>query len=174
MMEKIIKEEIIDVHGTIKLTVGDPMYLDAITDGTDKGCEKELIFDGSISGALLGKLRIREIHCAENALEWDVIDVSVLQAGQPIILETYLSDQYYNGTIVKNIDLGCDTACFEIHTKFGSDKFDTGADGYYGHFYKYKQYFGMELKLDFDGGLYDFEEVKQRMLNLFPERKKVN
>ena len=91
-MEKIIKEEIIDVHGTTKLTVGDPMYLDAITDGTDKGCEKELIFDGSISGAPLGKLRIREIHCAENALEWDVIDVSVFQAGQPIILETYLSD----------------------------------------------------------------------------------
>lgn len=173
-METILKEEIIDVCGTTKLIVGDPMYLDAITDGTDKGCEKELIFDGSISGAPLGKLRIREIHCAENALEWDVIDVSVFQAGKPIILETYLSDQYYNGTIVKNIDLGCDTACFEIHTKFGSDKFDTGADGYYGHFCKYKQYFGMELKLDFDGGLYDFEEVKQRMLNLFPERKKVN
>lgn len=173
-MEKILKEEIIDVRGTTKLTVGDPMYLDAITDGTDKCCEKELIFDGSISGAPLGKLRIREIHCAENALEWDVIDVSVFQAGKPIILETYLSDQYYNGTIVKNIDLGCDTACFEIHTKFGSDKFDTGADGYYGHFCKYKQYFGMELKLDFDGGLYDFEEVKQRMLNLFPERKMAN
>lgn len=173
-MEKILKEEIIDVRGTTKLIVGDPMYLDAITDGTDKGCEKELIFDGSISGAPLGKLRIREIHCAENALEWDVIDVSVFQAGKPIILETYLSDQYYNGTIVKNIDLGCDTACFEIHTKFGSDKFDTGADGYYGHFCKYKQYFGIELKLDFDGGLYDFEEVKQRMLNLFPERKMAN
>lgn len=170
-MEKILKEEIIDVRGTTKLTVGDPMYLDAIADGTDRGCEKKLVFDGSISGAPLGKLRIRKIHCTENELEWDIIDVSVFQAGQPIILETYLSDQYYNGTIVKNIDLGCDTACFEIHTKFGSDKFDTGADGYYGHFCKYKQYFGMELKLDFDGGLYDFEEVKQRMLSLFPERR---
>ena len=100
------------------------------------------------------------------------MDVSVFQAGQLFMLETYLSEKYYNGTIIKDIDLGCDTACFEICTKFGSDKFDTGADGYYGHLYKYKQHFGMELKLDFDGGLYDFEEVKQRMLELFPERKR--
>lgn len=173
-MEKIIKEEIIDVHGTTKLTVGDPMYLDAIADGTDKGCEKELIFDGFISGAPLGKLRIREIHCVENGLEWDVVDVSIFQAGQPFMFNVYLDEKYYNGTIVKDIDLGCDTACFEIHTKFDSDKFHTGADGYYGHLCKYKQYFGMELKLDFDGGLFEFEEVKRRMLKLFPERKKVN
>lgn len=171
-METILKEETFDVCGTPKLTVGDPMYLEAIADGTDKDCEKKLVFDGSISGAPLGKLRIREIHCIENGLEWDVVDVSVFQAGQLFMLETYLSEKYYNGTIIKDIDLGCDTACFEICTKFGSDKFDTGADGYYGHLYKYKQHFGMELKLDFDGGLYDFEEVKQRMLELFPERKR--
>lgn len=173
-MENIVKEEIIDVHGTTKLTVGDPMYLESIADGTDKGCEKELVFDGSISGAPLGKLRIREIHCVENGLEWDVVDVSIFQAGQQFMFNVYLDEKYYNGTIVKDIDLGCDTACFEIHTKFGSDKFHTGADGYYGHLCKYKQYFGMELKLDFDGGLYEFEEVKRRMLKLFPERKKVN
>lgn len=171
-METILKDETFDVCGTTKLTVGDPMYLEAIADGTDKDCEKKLVFDGSISGAPLGKLRIREIHCIENGLEWDVVDVSVFQAGQLFMLETYLSEKYYNGTIIKDIDLGCDTACFEICTKFGSDKFDTGADGYYGHLYKYKQHFGMELKLDFDGGLYDFEEVKQRMLELFPERKR--
>lgn len=171
-METILKEETFDVCGTTKLTVGDPMYLEAIADGTDKGCEKKLVFDGSISGAPLGKLRIREIHCIENGLEWNVVDVSVFQASQLFMLETYLSEKYYNGTIIKDIDLGCDTACFEICTKFRSDKFDTGADGYYGHLYKYKQHFGMELKLDFDGGLYDFEEVKQRMLELFPERKR--
>lgn len=171
-METILKEETFDVCGTTKLTVGDPMYLEAIADGTDKGCEKKLVFDGSISRAPLGKLRIREIHCIENGLEWNVVDVSVFQASQLFMLETYLSEKYYNGTIIKDIDLGCDTACFEICTKFGSDKFDTGADGYYGHLYKYKQHFGMELKLDFDGGLYDFEEVKQRMLELFPERKR--
>lgn len=54
-MEKILKEEIIDVRGTTKLTVGDPMYLENIANGTDRGCEKKLVFDGSISGAPLGK-----------------------------------------------------------------------------------------------------------------------
>lgn len=173
-MEKILKEEIIDVRGTTKLTVGDPMYLENIANGTDRGCEKKLVFDGSISGAPLGKLRIRKIHCTENELEWDIIDVSVFQAGQPFMLDTYLGEQYYNGTIVKNIDLGCDTAHLEIHTKYGSDEFHTGADGYYGHLYKYKQGFGMDLNLSFDAEMFDYEEIKQRMLKLFPERKKVN
>lgn len=91
-MEKILKEEIIDVRGTTKLTVGDPMYLDAIADGTDRGCEKELVFDGSISGAPLGKLRIREIHCIENGLECDVVDVSVFQASQPFMFNVYLDE----------------------------------------------------------------------------------
>ena len=34
-MENIVKEEIIDVHGTTKLTVGDPMYLEAIRKTSD-------------------------------------------------------------------------------------------------------------------------------------------
>lgn len=41
-MEKILKEEIIDVRGTTKLTVGDPMYLDAIADGTDRAAKRNL------------------------------------------------------------------------------------------------------------------------------------
>ena len=81
-METILKEETFDVCGTTKLTVGDPMYLEAIADGTDKGCEKKLVFDGSISGAPLGKLRIREIHCIENGLEWDVVDTTISKRGR--------------------------------------------------------------------------------------------
>ena len=64
-MEKIVKEEIIDVKGTTKLIVGDPMYLDRIADGIDDGAEKKLVFDGNISAAPLGKLRIRQLHILE-------------------------------------------------------------------------------------------------------------
>lgn len=41
-MEKILKEEIIDVRGTTKLTVGDPRYLDAIADGTIGAAKRNL------------------------------------------------------------------------------------------------------------------------------------
>ena len=74
-METIVKEEIIDVKGTTKLTVGDPMYLDRIANGTDDGAEKELVFDGNISAAPLGKLRIRQLHVIEEGLEFDTIEV---------------------------------------------------------------------------------------------------
>lgn len=32
----------------------------------------------------------------------------------------------------------------------------------------------MDLNLSFDAEMFDYEEIKQRMLKLFPERKKVN
>ena len=31
-----------------------------------------------------------------------------------------------------------------------------------------------DLNLSFDAEMFDYEEIKQRMLKLFPERKKVN
>ena len=157
-MEKIIKEEIIDVKGTTKLIVGDPMYLDRIADSIDDGAEKKLVFDGNISAAPLGKLRIRQLHIIEEGLEFDTIEVNV-------------ADKYYPDAVKKDMELGCDTARFTIETKFGYDEFHTGADGYYGHMSQYKQYYGMRLDLSFDADLFDFDDVKERMLALFPKRK---
>ena len=170
-MEKIIKEDIIDVKGTTKLIVGDPMYLDRIADGTDDGAEKELVFDGNISAAPLGKLRIRQLHAIEEGLEFDTIEVNVFQASKPSLFNVYLADKYYPDAVKKDVELGCDTARFTIETKFGYDEFHTGADGYYGHMSQYKQYYGMRLDLSFDADLFDFDDVKERMLALFPKRK---
>lgn len=135
-------------------------------------------FVAMLSQSNIGRSEIQEQFDVSDALIDYIKDkplgTGLLYTGQPFMLDTYLGEQYYNGTIVKNIDLGCDTAHFEIHTKYGSDEFHTGADGYYGHLYKYKQGFGMDLNLSFDAEMFDYEEIKQRMLKLFPERKKVN
>lgn len=171
-MESILHEEIIDIRGTTKLVIGDPFYLEAIANGTDCGAEKKLVFDGNISAAPLGKMHLRKIHGNEGGIEYDTINVTVFQASKLPILKTYLNDMHYPDAIKKDIDLGCDTARFTIETKYGSDEFHTGADGYYGHLFQYKQYYGMKLELDFDGDMFDFDEVRTRMLALFPERKK--
>ena len=63
---------------------------------------------------------------------------------------------------------------FSSRTKYGYDLFHTGADGFYGDLIVNKQYFGMILMLDFDADLFTYEEVKDRMLKLFPERKEKN
>ena len=108
----------------------------------------------------------------EDGIEYDMINVTVFQAARPPIMNTYLKDMHYPDAIKKDIDLGCDTARFTIETKYGYDEFHTGADGFYGHIYQYKQYYGMKLELSFDGDLFDFDEIKRRMLELFPESKK--
>lgn len=171
-METILHEEILDVKGTTKLTIGDPMYLDAIANNTCTGDEKHLVFDGNISAAPMGKMKLQKIHGKENGIEYDMINVTVFQAARPPIMNTYLKDMHYPDAIKKDIDLGCDTASFTIETKYGYDEFHTGADGFYGHIYQYKQYYGMKLELSFDEDLFDFDEIKRRMLALFPESKK--
>ena len=170
-METVIREKIIPVKGTTKLRIGDPYYFEAIRNKTTRGCEAKLVFNGSISAAPLGKLKIALVHIKEADIEFDQIEVTVVQGLKEEMLNVYLDNKYYKDTKVKDIELGCDTACFELETKFSYDKFDTGADGFYGYFSKYKQYYGSTLTLSFDTDLFTFEELEKRMLKLFPERK---
>lgn len=168
------REEIINVKGTTKLLIGDPLYLDAIDNGTDDGAEKELIFNGQITAAPLGRMRIRETHTDSDDekyghLEWDEIEVEVVQGAHEQMLDTYLDGKWYDGKLVSDTTLGCDTASFDIETKYGFDHFNTGADGYYGQMLKYKKNFGMDLTLILSADLFGFDEVKERMLALFPQ-----
>lgn len=77
---------------------------------------------------------------------------------------------FLNQTKVKR-DLGCDTASFEIEVDGKYDEIHTGADGYYGIAYKFKQYYGSYIELSFDGDLFSYEDVKDIMLSLFEEDK---
>ena len=170
-METVIREKVIPVKGTTKLRIGDPYYFEAIRNKTTRGAEKEMVFDGSISAAPLGKIKIALVHVKEADIEFDSLEVTVVQGLREEMLDVYLDNKYYKDTKVKEVELGCDTACFELETKYSYDKFDTGADGWYGHFDKYKQYFGSTLSLSFATDLFTFEEIEKRMLKLFPERK---
>lgn len=146
------------------------MYKCRCFERIDDGAEKNLVFDGNISAAPLGKLKMQQLHVKEGDIEYDTIDVSVFQARSPKVLDLYLEEKHYPSQIKKEIELGCDTAEFYIETKFGSDTFHTGSDGYYGFMYQYKQYYGMKLYLSFDADLFEYDEVKERMLKLFPMR----
>lgn len=75
-MGEIIREEPINVKGTTKLVIGDPMYLTEIEQGTDRGAEKELVFIGNISAAPYGRIRIRQKHEKYNGPDIDTIFVT--------------------------------------------------------------------------------------------------
>ena len=170
-MDKItvLQEKIYPVHGTTKLNLYDEGF-------NQKGTNLE--FFGNISAAPLGLLRIRKVHtvCEPDNLypkgfEFDEYQVDVFQGKDEDILKVYKEGRYYPHMVKKKYELNCETASFTCETKFGSDTFHTGADGLYANLTQMKQYFGMILHFYFDEDLFTFEELEDRFLTLWKERK---
>ncbi|MBP3783835.1 MAG: hypothetical protein J6I68_11370 [Butyrivibrio sp.] len=167
----VLKEVTYPVQGTTKLRLYDE---DFDQSGTD------LEFFGNISAAPLGLLRIRKVHVVcepdeyfKNGFEYDEYKVDVFQAKNEAILEAYEHGQYYPKAVKKRYGLNCETASFVCETKFGSDKFSTGADGYYANLTQMKQYYGMILHFSFADDMFTFEELEGRFLCLWAKRKAV-
>ncbi len=170
-MEEILETRIYDVQGTTKLN---------IYDGGFPQPKSKLEFFGNISSAPLGKVKIERIHIKDTyempdgkklPLDYERIYVTVAQSSKEEELDVYIAGKYYPQFCKAEYNLNCETAHFDIETKFGSDSFDTGADGYYGHLIQMKQYHGMFLELDFAGDLFTIDEIETRMLKLWPKVK---
>lgn len=173
MINTVLKEDVFDVKGTTKLRIGDPCYFEEMTAGSTNDYLKEITFNGNISAAPLGRLRVRLVN-HKDTFDFDSIEVMIAQGKVDKQLDTYMSDKYFPNKVKKKYQLGCDTAQFEMATKYGYDLFHTGADGFYGDLIVNKQYYGMILMLDFDTDLFDYQEIIDRMLRLFPIRKERN
>ena len=170
----ILKEKTYEVKGTTKLRIGDPMYFEDIAAGSTNKYLKEITFNGNISAAPLGRIKIQEIREMDEKFTFTYILVSIVQGMNNQMLDVYINGKYYPSKVKKQYELGCDTAQFEMATKYGYDLFRTGADGFYGNLIVNKQHFGMILSLDFDTDLFTFDEIEKRMLKLFPERREIN
>ena len=174
MKSTVLKEDIFDIKGTTKLRIGDSCYFEEMEAGSTNDYLKDLTFNGSISASPLGKLRVRLVNHVYEDFECDSIEVTIAQGKNNQLLDIYMDDTYFPTKVKKKYQLGCDTAQFEMATKYGYDLFHTGADGFYGDLIVNKQYYGMILMLDFDADLFDYQEIINRMLRLFPIRKEKN
>jgi hypothetical protein len=170
--ETVLESRIYDVKGTTKLDVYDPEFPQP---------RRRLEFHGNISAAPLGKMKIERVHIEVSYLDrdgkeqprkYDKICVMIVQGAYNAALNLYLSGRHYFDFLKAAYDLNCKTGCFAIETKYGSDSFDTGADGLYGSLYQMKQYHGMILNLGFDADLYTIDEIEKRMLRLWPKNHK--
>ena len=170
----VLKEKTYEVKGTTRFKIGDPMYFEDMAAGSTNKYLKEITFDGNISAAPLGRMKIQEIRETDGKFTFTYILVSIAQGINNQMLDVYINGRYYPTKVKKQYELGCDTAQFMMSTKYGYDLFHTGADGFYGNLIVNKQHFGMILSLDFDTDLFTFDEIEKRMLKLFPERKEKN
>lgn len=159
----VLREVEHEVQGTTKLDIYDGGYNQT---GTD------LEFRGHISAAPLGLLQVQEVKVEwDDGLTYNEFRVNVYQASKREMLDVYKAGRYFGGQMKKHYGLNCETASFDIETKFGCDHFYTGADGYFADLSVYKQYYGMSLGFSFDEDLHTFEDLETRFLQLFKPRK---
>lgn len=174
-MNKIIKEEKFQIKPFRKIIIGDPMYLDSIENGTDSGCEKNLvaIYDKIPFSNRDAYVTIREIEdCYEfNGEKHQFYTIEVIigsfKKGLEKIYDTHLNHKYYPNKVKKHNDLGCDTAHFIIETDTNYDEISTGADGYYGDFYHYKNNDAYIISLSIDEDMMSFDEAVSLFKLLF-------
>lgn len=159
--------ELVPLKRISSIRIGDEMYFETLAEQEHSGMES-LVFDEKLSCCNHGVLmvaRVSEEFCNEHF--FDTIYVGIAYSGRDDLsktcemLKTYFTGKYYSNTKKVDKELGCDTASFSV-TVDGrrSNEFHTGADGYYGHAEKFKQYYGASIELSFDGDLFDEKELK--------------
>lgn len=167
------------INAPKKLIIGDPMYLEAIENGTDRGCEKKITFIRKRMPSNLDWICI--VNEFEDSFEFDGktipytsivvkligITESATEERKEQFLKAFKNGMYHPKLVKTNGKLGCDTAQFIIETNKSYDEFHTGGDGYYGYYMSYKDNLAYKVELSFDTDLFSFDEVVKRMKALF-------
>ena len=152
-MRKVINQEVRKINKSNKILIADPSYLDDPKLLAKPHCVFNKTFDKLTDSNNIAVFTALEI--TEDDLDFRCITVNI------IVGDLYGQD----GSVLRESEIGCDTACFCIETDHGYDEFHTGADGEYGY-YKYTES-GYEIELSFDASLFTFDEVVHRITKLF-------
>ena len=167
------------INAPKKLIVGDPWYLEAIENKTDRGCEKKITFirkrmPSKLDWICCVKEVENEFDYENETIKYTTIIVSLIGVSTELNTETKTSiinafkEGYYHPKLLsKQGALGCDTAEFIIETNKGYDSFHTGGDGAYGSYMTYKNNYGYNIELSFDADLFNFDDIVKRIKNLF-------
>lgn len=169
----ILREQEYNIKPFRKVKIGDPIYFEAIENGADEGCEKELVCD-------LAKIpfsnREAKVVLRENEDEYEGFKYKTLEILFATykktelakkIFEAHRYKQWYPDLCKENKHLGCDTAQFEITIDDNYDVINTGADGYYGEFYHYKNNDAYIFSFSLDEDLFSWEDVEEKIKYLF-------
>lgn len=153
-MRKVINQEVRKINKSNKILIADPSYLDDPKLLAKPHCVFNKTFD-KLTESNDNIAVFKEIEITEDGLDFRCITVNI------IVGDLYGED----GSVLRESEIGCDTACFCIETDHGYDEFHTGADGAYGY-YKYTES-GYEIELSFDASLFTFDEIVHRITKLF-------
>lgn len=177
--EKIIREEKIKVKPVKRISIYDPWYMEHIENNTCTGAEKNLValFQKIPVANRNAQVIIREVE-TETEMEYggkqfkySSIILMFMQYKNEVsgiqVAHAHRENKYIPSLLKKHIELACDTARFDIKINDQYEEIHTGADGYYGDFYHYKDNLAHIFEIEFDASLYSFDEIKSKAKYLF-------
>lgn len=166
--------------GISTITVGDPLYLEHIDNGTASKGEKSLVFSRKVAKSMEIAVSVKEDTEHHGNLEFTTIQVDVYgirhtlsELTKTTLMDTFKQGKFHPKLVKEEKDLACDTAEFVIKTDRGYEEFHTGADGYYGNVLWYKDNNAFWLSLSLDVDMFEFEDVVESMKNLFGFQKEL-
>ena len=174
-----MKREFFYAKPSKRLIIGDPMYLEAIANKADTGCEKKLVFNKKrLPKDMTCKIVIEEKEETYEGYSFKTIYVKIMCVKNTHNIEnilqmfnTFENNKWYPSLISKKGELGCDTACFSIETDNWYLDFRTGADGYYGDYFIHKNTDAYCINLALDTDMFDYDEIVNDFKYLFKEEK---
>lgn len=169
MIDKMISREILDekeyeIKPFKRLTVGDPCYFEENA-GLHLTIDETLpSFKSRKTGVVLQKVKTTYIANYDNKEHSYVSDLAIIYNISPyckLYIDAhkkgeYMADLRESGTT----QLGCDTASFDITVDERSDNICTGADGYYGTYFKYPHNRACILELELDDSYVGMDRLK--------------
>ena len=170
--QKIINEATTRIKMPKKLYIGDPLYFEEYEN--DASELKRLTYVNTFRRPdWIGSLKIVEgeetyqFNGKESTLK--TIDLHAYFAPNEELLKLYEEDKKYKYQKVSTLQIGVDTAKYIIGFDDQEQTIRTGADGFWGAVYEYKNKGKLE-GLTFDlglGDLYSFDEAKKKLEYLF-------
>ena len=178
---KILQSHEFKGNGISTITIGDPMYLEAIINNTASKGMKNLVFSHKVSKSMELNIKIQDSYdFMGETVDFTAVHANIYGLRHALpnvtkdrILETFKEGKYTPARTKEEKELGCDTARFIIDTNVGFEQFDTGGDGTYGHMIWYKDNDAFWLHLEFDGELFTMEDIVKSMEELFGKGKTI-
>lgn len=166
-MREIVKETQFEIKPFTKVIIGDPMYLESIENGTTRGCEKDMVaiynkIPFSNRNAYVTIRRIKDsFKSRDKEIFYYTTDIIVGSEKKTIqsFYKVHLKDAWCPNYVKKHITLGCDTASFCICTDKNYNEISTGADGFFGDFYHYKNNNAYIFHLSLDEDMVSFNDA---------------
>ena len=144
------------------IRIGDEMYFEEIAAGSSNKHLKELVLDTETHASnrecyiVVDTNEISFGNDSEDVIVANDATIVLLKKGLSITEWLTIHDEDKTFAYKEKKNLGCDTASFIVATESASDgiTIHTGADGYYGLAYVWKNTLGMEITLAFSDDWY--------------------